>query len=701
MNIFERPDYTVRLYTWYKGDWFDKSPEWGKDGIRAKTLNLYRIRHETQYLPCNHGLLAHNYHGRFAKTHPEYFSIIDGKRSNFDRHPYLCFNSGVVEEIYQDAKAFLTGKSMASRNAVNEYGKPEWSPSACQKGYFNIMPQDGFRMCECPLCKKVKDKRPVPGVPDKEISDHIWGLTAKIAQRLKEEGVDGCITQMAYWPYNRVPDFPLPDNIRVMAGVRGPWSQVSDDSQIDGWTKKLGRKVWLWTYAGKFGSRQLPGIPSSTPRAVGRYYPAHADRIFGAYMESDTDHYLYHYLNYYVFGKVMWNNKTDVNALLSEHYQLMYGKAASAMKRIFEQIENDWLTKLQGKFIENDQGVFYQYPSEYEMWNKIYSPTKLKSMETDYDKAGQLAETELQKKRVRLMKQEFLGGLLKQSRDYHGNIRQAEEWVHVVPEQGTSSAYLHKVPDGAATQGHLAMSCGNNELEITVFGVPHRELEVLTGNHKFKFTKQKLAIPLSILGKVPHPFDVVRRENGEITERWNFFLDSKTLEPSAFGRIVIGHPGDGNIIVNGDFIGKDAKPWFGPLYAQENFGAYLDNEVFLTGGQSMRLESKGKYSTSMWQNLPQLKPNTRYRITFYVKLENVVPYGAGGVVSTCYDQVNRWYPAGPLTGTMLWTKQCNEIVTGPETNKKYPSYFNVSMRNASGKAWVDNVRIYEVEAKGK
>ena len=113
----------------------------------------------------------------------------------------------------------------------------------------------------------------------------------------------------------------------------------------------------------------------------------------------------------------------------------------------------------------------------------------------------------------------------------------------------------------------------------------------------------------------------------------------------------------------------------------------------------MRLESKGNYSTSMWQNLPQLKPNTRYRITFYVKLENVVPHGAGGVISTCFDQVNRWYPAGPLTGTMPWTKQCNEIVTGPETNRKYPSYFNITLRNASGRAWVDHIRIYEIGTK--
>lgn len=698
MDILERPDYTVRLFTWYQGDWFDHSPEWGNQGVRAKTLNLYRTRHETEYLPCNHGLLALNYSGRFAKTHPEYFSIIDGKRSNLDRHPYLCFNSGIVEEIYQDAKAFLSGKSMADRNALNQYGKPDWDPSACQKGYFNIMPQDGFRMCECTLCKKIRSTRPFPGIPDKEISDHIWGMTAGIARRLKEEGISGCITQMAYWPYNRVPDFPLPDNVLVMVGVRGPWNPASGDALISGWSEKIGRKVWLWTYAGKFGARRLPGIPSSTPRAVGKYYPARADRIFGAYMESDTDRYLYHYLNYYVFGKVMWDNSTDVNALLEEHYRLMYGNASSAMKQIFERIEEDWLTKLQGKYIENEQGVFYQYPSEYEMWNKIYPPSKLKSMEEDYDKAEQLAETGLQKRRIRLMKQEFFGRLLQQGRDYHDKVRQSEEWGLAVPEQGSVSAYLHRIPDGGVAPGHVVISVSGKMLRFSPVGIPAEGLEILVGSRRFNFTGETLEMPLSELGKEKLPFDVIRTEKGQITERWNFFLDSKTLDAGAFGYLVAGSPDDGNIVINGELAGEGA-PWYGPLYANDNAGVYLDKQIFLSGGQSMRLESKGNYSTSMWQNLPQLKPNTRYRITFYVKLENVVPHGAGGVISTCFDQVNRWYPAGPLTGTMPWTKQCNEIVTGPETNRKYPSYFNITLRNASGRAWVDHIRIYEIGTK--
>ncbi len=698
MDILERPDYTVRLFTWYQGEWFDKSLKWGQNGVRAKTLNLYRTRHETQYLPCNHGLLALNYHGRFAKTHPEYFSIIDGKRTHGDRHPYLCFNSGIVEEIYQDAKAFLSGKSMASRNAVNQYGRPEWDPSACQKGCFNIMPQDGFRMCECPLCRKIKNTRPRPGIPDREISDHIWGMTAGIAGRLKKEGIGGFITQMAYWPYNRVPDFPLPDNILVMVGVRGPWNPVSGDPLIDAWSKKLGRKVWLWTYAGKFGSRRLPGIPSSTPRAIGEYYGARADRIFGAYMESDTDRYLYHYLNYYVFGKIMWDTGTDVVSLLEEHYKLMYGKAAPAMKRIFERIERDWLLKLQGRYIENEQGVFYQYPSEYEIWNRIYPPSELKTMEDEYEKAEQLAETELARKRIRLMRREFLGGLLEQSRNYHKNIRQSEEWILAVPEKGTVSAYLYRVPDGDVSHGRVEISREAGQLKFSAYGVPPRELQLLIGERRITFPARQCAIQLPEPGDASCPFDIIRREDGRITERWNFFLDSKILDPAAFGRLSLSGKKDGNLIVNGDFTG-DAKPWFGPLYATAEAGAYPDRKVFLTGGQSMRLESHGNHSTSIWQNLPNLKPNTRYRITFYVKLENVVPHGSGGVISTCFDEVNRWYPAGPLTGTMPWTKQCNEIVTGPGTNQKYTSYFNVTLRNASGKAWVDHIRIHELGEK--
>ena len=37
--------------------------------------------------------------------------------------------------------------------------------------------------------------------------------------------------------------------------------------------------------------------------------------IFGFFIEAENDCWIFGYLNYYVFGKMMWNVKTDIEAL--------------------------------------------------------------------------------------------------------------------------------------------------------------------------------------------------------------------------------------------------------------------------------------------------------------------------------------------------------------------------------------------------
>ena len=79
------------------------------------------------------------------------------------------------------------------------------------------------------------------------------------------------------------------------------------------------------------------------------------------------------------------------------------------------------------------------------------------------------------------------------------------------------------------------------------------------------------------------------------------------------------------------------------------------------------------------QYLPALKPATRYRLSFFVKLQDVKPLKAGGgVCANLYDDANRWFPAHNwLTGTMDWTFQSYEFTTGKNTNAKVNSYLRL------------------------
>ena len=93
-----------------------------------------------------------------------------------------------------------------------------------------------------------------------------------------------------------------------------------------------------------------------SPRAYGEYYKGIAPWIFGAFAESESDRFLYNYLNYYIFSKVAWDNRADFEALLEEHYRLMFGNAAPAMKKFYETLEDKWVGQVAGRVVDTPLG---------------------------------------------------------------------------------------------------------------------------------------------------------------------------------------------------------------------------------------------------------------------------------------------------------------------------------------------------------
>lgn len=419
INIFDRPDYTIRYFDQFGGKWINDSP---KNGFAERNLNNARYRMQTRHVPCCHGLLMLGYDERFGKTNPEYFALMDNGKRYLDKSllhsPQLCYSSNIKEEIYKDAEGFAKGETAASRKIVNNWGVC-WDPANFQPGFFCVMPNDSFYKCRCEKCRKIFSQG------DEAASEFIWNMTCDIAEKLKKNNIDLNITQMGYDFYGIPPKRSIPENVQVMLATRGPWNEnrpqerKNDDDRILKWTEKLGHKVWLWNYANKFGKMEMPGIPNLTPKAVGSFYSRMAPYIFGAYMESETDYYIFNYLNYYVMSRTAWNNKTDTEALLDEHYKLMFGPGAAQIKEVFEAIESKWINDITGRPIVTALGPTSVPASSYEIWEKIYSVSELKRLNALFDKAEMLAGADTDSlNRIKFMHRHMLEPLMEESKKY-------------------------------------------------------------------------------------------------------------------------------------------------------------------------------------------------------------------------------------------------------------------------------------------
>ena len=417
VDLTDGPANPVRRYCLYNGGvWFEgEKPDAKMHPM--KTLNWWRLRMETAYVPCCHGQNRFRYMDRFAKTHPEYFALLpDGRRHNSPRITYpghpgqLCHTSVVWEEIYQDAKSYLLGEDAAVRGIPGGWGVN------CQgRRYVDIMPQDGMIKCACLRCQAYYATQSEVGWA----SDLTWSNVVTVAKRLKAEGVPGRVTMMAYSKYRKVPAFDIPDNVDVMVAERGPfaaddpkeWNREIDE--VKAWYEKLGgRKVWMWTYVHKYRKLWQPGIILMTPRALARYFRTLAPYIFGAYIENETDRAFPELLNEYVFAKVMWNPQTDVEALLDEYVRLMFGAAAPEMARFIARCEDIWIRELAGKTVDTADGPLSQAPTPEAMYTTIYSPAVIAEFEALFAAAERkVAADAPEGRRLALMRRETLDEL--------------------------------------------------------------------------------------------------------------------------------------------------------------------------------------------------------------------------------------------------------------------------------------------------
>ena len=763
----------------------------------VQRLSAFQIRTSTLNLPNCHGLAELFLVQRFAKSNPEFFALREnGKRHDgsvvtrgSDVDGQLCFaNEGLKEVIFQDAKAFLTGKPASSR------GIHHWVRSRHSLPFFNIMPNDSNFPCKCPPCNKAYTAGPQAS------SDFIWKFKTDIARKLQQEKVPGYCTMMAYSNYRDIPKVDIPSNVIVMLALTGPWNELNPSQPnfyqlLKEWNKKLNAKTYLWTYTTKCGNL-IADIPGFTPRAVGSFFKKTAPWSFGAFLESETDFWLFNFMNYYVFGKVMWDVNTDVDALIAEHLKLMYGAAAPQMKDFYDTLERHWLKDIMGNIRETMIGPQAVLPSQFEIWTKIYGPKEIARVNALFDSAEKaVAKDKMALKRVKFMREQMWGRILEGAKRFAKHNNDNKLWtIYVAPanEKITIDGKLDEpIWKKAApvwmlprtkekTEVHTRvrmladkdyfyvgiecdeprtdkMLCAkrqpdesamwqDNLVELFFASKPSDDflyqimltsagmvcdlrfsLNVLDtkwnsgltfkpGVIPGKMWVAEVKIPRKSMPELKGNTFVVNFTRGrkldpsiKVVEpyyTWNKFLKQKAEN---CGTAIIGtKPDSRSIVAISDFDAPFKGGRF--LYEGKDFWwvekkMIIDREIFRTAGASMKIHADGGRVLRQYISQSKIKSNTRYKLSFFIKLKDVTggkaAPGSGITADVRFGNPGKnfvFYPfKQPLTGTMEWTRFEFEFTTPDKVGTQIKPYIGFYLHNkCTGSAWIDHIECVEI-----
>ena len=257
---------------------------------------------------------------KYFKDHPEWFALVDGKRSA-DRVQRCLTNKSFLD--------FLTDQMM--ERIKKNYPR-------CK--YYSIYPNDFKRNCECADCKAMDAKGGSP-------SASLVHMANYVAERVSKHYPDINVITFAYM-YTLKP----PENMKVHKNVMicyctdaCEFSRPIRDSRWKGcrefvenfrkW-KELTGNIYIWDYSANFKYLFQPYPCCHVMPDNFRYFREMG--VVGVFEEGD--HYGVHCvdeaLKTWVIGHLLWNPDTPLEPLLDRFFKGYYGEASEVGRGYYD-----------------------------------------------------------------------------------------------------------------------------------------------------------------------------------------------------------------------------------------------------------------------------------------------------------------------------------------------------------------------------
>lgn len=286
------------------------------------------------------GYVAHgtnNVHAReeVKKAHPEYYTLVDGKRDTAESGKPCLSSPGLREQNVKYVRAMFDKMEIP---------------------VVSVMPADGYvGMCQCDLCKgKETPERGSFG----RFSDYVWSYVDAVGRELLKTHPDRKIICVAYGA-SVLPPLKLeklsPNIIVCIAQQRASFYEKERREWMDelrrNWLAKLpagAPQLCIYEYyLHPRQERAYAFLPVYFPHAIAEDLRSLKGVSMGDYIEvyreADLKAFGVNALNLYVTSRLWWDASLDVDAMINEYCRDLYGPASEEMKAFIAYGEAHWM----------------------------------------------------------------------------------------------------------------------------------------------------------------------------------------------------------------------------------------------------------------------------------------------------------------------------------------------------------------------
>jgi hypothetical protein len=305
----------VRDPDWYARNRMNSSNSWldEQHGGKVKFGDGFFVHTFNRLLPPE----------KYFAAHPEYFSLVNGKRQKTDSQ-LCCTNPDVIRICTEEILKAMRAQPQAT--------------------VFSVSQNDCDNHCQCPRCQEVANREGAAAAP-------VLQLVNRVAEAVEKEFPDKIVETLAYQWTRHPPKtmHPRPNVVVRLCSIEccfsHPLATCSSAlnkafrEDIESWAK-VAPRLWVWDYTTDFAQFLLP-FPNHL--VIGpniRFYVAHNVKgIFEEDTNTTLDSEMWA-LDGYLMAKCLWNPNCDPDVAINDFLAGYYGKAALPIRGYVDLLAN-------------------------------------------------------------------------------------------------------------------------------------------------------------------------------------------------------------------------------------------------------------------------------------------------------------------------------------------------------------------------